>query len=147
MLERFFLLAMLLTSCVNNPANKVNRYTNENMMPPHGKIADSNFVSFIERFSNDSVFQLNRIKFPLKIKWYDILNDKDSSFYIEKNSIEFIDLRDKNNEQWERRIIIDESHSSAIVEMRGVENGLVVDYIFVWNGIGWMLVEINDSST
>lgn len=138
---------MLLTSCVNNPANKVDRNTNENIVSPHSEIADSTFANFIEKFSNDSEFQLNRIKFPLKIKWYDIVNDEDSIFYIEKNSVGFIDLRDKNNERFERRIIMDESHASTIVEIRGIENGLVVDYIFVWNGIGWMLVEINDSST
>lgn len=124
-------------------------------MPPHIILAkesiDSNFTFFIEKFSTDSSFQISRTKFPLKITWYDIDNDNDSIFYMYKSNFELIDFTKKKsttvNEQWEQKITIDTTNTSAIIEIKGIDNGILVKYFFEKINGAWLLVAIEDIST
>jgi len=52
-----------------------------------------------------------------------------------------------NYDQWEQMIVIDKNNTSATIEIRGIENGIMVDYLFEKVNEVWMLIEIDDSST
>ena len=112
---------------------------------------DNHFDVFIEQFSRDTAFQLKRIKFPLRIKQYDIENDKDTIIYKSRSVFEMMDFRKKKSlsslDQWKQEIILYKSQSKATIEIRGIENGIMVDYYFEKSDGKWMLVGIDDSST
>jgi hypothetical protein len=112
---------------------------------------DRDFNAFIEQFSIDSAFQLNRIKFPLPIKQYNIENDKDTIVYRQNSTFLKMDFRKKKSgsvhDEWKQEIVLDKSGTNARIEIRGIENGIVVDYFFEKRNGKWMLVRVNDSST
>jgi len=50
-------------------------------------------------------------------------------------------------DQWEKKIVVDKNNTSATIEVRGIDNGIMVDYLFEKINGTWMLIEIDDSST
>lgn len=129
------LLNILLISCDNNSTETTNRNTKEKQTVsiPSKETVDNNFNNFFEKFSSDSAFQISRTKFPLKIKWYDIENDRDSFIYMDGSNFEMIDFRKKNStghyDQWEQKIKVNGNNTSATIQIRGIENGIIVDYL------------------
>lgn len=157
MLIRYFitsiLLSILLISCDSTLTNTTNRHSNEpqTVTIPTKETVDNNFKTFIEKFSSDSVFQLSRTKFPLKIKWYDIINDRDSLLYKNRGDFEMMDFRKKKftgqYDQWEQKVVADKNNTSVTIEIRGIENGIMIDYLFEKINEAWVLIEIDDRST
>jgi hypothetical protein len=158
MLKRHFitslLLAILWTSCESSgSANTTSQQSRENQTVsiPTKEPVDNNFNDFIEKFSVDTTFQLSRTKFPLKTKWYDIDNDRDSLIYKDQSDFKMMDFRKKKTaspyDQWEQKIVIDKNNTSATIEIRGIENGIMVDYLFEKINGAWILIGIDDSST
>ncbi len=154
MIRRFYIaslfIAAILIACNDSSINSTSGLKNETKTSTKEDI-DGNFNDFIDKFSTDSIFQISRIKFPLKSKWYDLDNDRDSIIYKEKSNFKMMDFRKKKSaiqqDQWEQKIVIGKDHASATIEIRGIENGIMVDYLFEKiNGV-WMLIEIEDSST
>ena len=149
----WFLFVIMFMSCDNRSSNNMNSHPNDNksVLYPREENVDDNFSDFIERFSTDSVFQLNRTKFPLKTKRYDIDTDHDTVQFLERANFEMIDFRKTKSEgkydQWEQMIVVDKSGTTARIEIRGIENGIMVDYLFEKKTGIWMLIEIDDSST
>jgi hypothetical protein len=144
------LFITLLTACDNSSTNSTKRQSNETQTPTKESI-DNNFNDFIDKFSTDSAFQLSRTKFPLKTKWYDIDNDRDSIIYKKRSDFEMMDFRMTKSlgryDQWEQKIVVDKNNTSAKIEIRGIDNGIIVDYLFEKINDAWMLIEIDDSST
>lgn len=146
-------LVTMLNACDNSSTNSTSRQSNESQNPtiPTKEAIDNNFNDFINKFSTDSIFQVSRIKFPLKIKWYDIDNNRDSIIYKNIESFELMDFRKKKStgqyDQWEQNIFVDKNNTSATIEIRGIENGIMVDYLFEKIKGVWMLIEIDDRST
>jgi hypothetical protein len=147
-----FLLAVLLTSCNNCSPDTANGHSNETQtaVVPAKEAVDTNFNDFIEKFSIDSVFQISRTKFPLKVEWHEV-GERDSIFHIDKLEFEIIDFRQKKStgqyDQSEQYIVVDTSNTSAIIRIRGIDNGIRIDYLFEKINEAWMFVEIDDSST
>ena len=147
------LFVTLLTSCDNSSTTSTSGQSNDTQTStiPTKEAIDNNFNDFIDKFSTDSTFQLSRTKFPLKTKWYDLDNDRDSLIYRERSSFEMMDFRKKKStgqyDQWEQRIVVDKNNTSAIIGFRGIENGIMVDYLFEKINGAWMLIEVDDSST
>jgi hypothetical protein len=147
------LLVTLLTACDNSSTNSTSVQSNEAQTPTTTtkEAIDNNFNDFIDKFSADSTFQVSRTKFPLKTKWYDLDNDRDSLIYKDRSSFEMMDFRKKKStgeyDQWEQKIVVDKNNTSATIEIRGIENGIMVDYLFEKINGAWMLIEIDDSST
>lgn len=141
---------LLLFSCNSNTSDLTNiksGQTSDSLI--QNQIAHHDFNSFIEKFSTDTLFQISHTIFPLKITWHEI--ERDTIFYRGKSDVEFVDFRIKEYkgevDRWKQNIIIDESNKSAVIEIRGVDNGIHVDYIFKIINDAWMFVEIDDSST
>ena len=148
-----FLFIIILTSCDNSSTKTASRHHNKNLnaVIPTQDAVDNNFNDFIEKFSTDTAFQLSRTKFPLKTKWYDINNERDSLIYKERSEFEMIDFRKRKSiglyDQWEQTIVVDKNNASATIEIRGIENGITLDFIFDKINEAWMLIEIVDKST
>jgi hypothetical protein len=142
-----------LNACNNNSTNtnSQNGTKKQTVTLPTKEKVDNNFSDFIEKFSSDSSFQKSRTKFPLKINWYDIENDKDSIIYKDVSHFEMMDFRKKKSsgqyDQWKQEIVVDKDNTSAIIEIRGIENGIMVDYLFKKINEVWMIIEIRDGST
>ncbi len=142
---------LLLFSCNSNTSDFTNVKSGQAAMDSsiQNEIAYNDFNSFIEKFSTDTLFQISHTIFPLKITWHEI--ERDTIFYKGKSEVEFVDFRIKeyNGEvdRWKQNIVIEESKKYAVIEIRGVDNGIHVDYIFKIINDAWMFVEIDDSST
>jgi Domain of unknown function (DUF4348) len=147
------LAVALLTACNYNSTTSTNAQLDETHTPTIvvGEFAEDNFNDFIVKFSTDTAFQLSRTKFPLKIKWYDLENERDSLIYRDRSSFEMMDFRKKKStgqyDQWERKILVHKNNTSATIETRGIDNGITVDYLFEKVSGLWMLIEVDDSST
>lgn len=140
------LVLFLLLSCRNEPRN--NDSIPNTSVSVENKIDKRDFVEFIKRFSTDSLFQQLSIKYPVKITQYQLDFDTDTIMYRSNGELEMMDLRENKNvhNEWSQHIVV-ESNTAATVEARGLENGIMVDYIFKKDKGKWMLVEIRDSST
>ena len=106
---------------------------------------EENFNIFLNKFQKDSIFQKERIIFPLKCLSYDTENDSFSEIYINKNEWKYIDFS-KLPENYLKKIIKisdDEINYNFQIE----DTGVSVNYIFKIYNSKWYLVEIKDEST
>ena len=105
--------------------------------------APENFKKFWKSYTSDSVFQMERTKFPLPLTYYE---------YDEDNETEITE--DIGAEFWLFDNFVDESYKARtekendmyIVTKTGIENGIYVRYYFAVTDGKWYLVKITDSS-
>ena len=105
--------------------------------------APENFKKFWKSYTSDSVFQMERTKFPLPLTYYE---------YDEDNETEITE--DIGAEFWLFDNFVDESYKARtekendmyIVTKTGIENGIYVRYYFAVTEGKWYLVKITDSS-
>ena len=116
------------------------------------KNCNETFESFFDTFSSDSIFQKNRVKYPLKELYADdlesskmkvnlinISNYRYQDFTVDKNAM--------NNEYGKYTIEIDKkSESSVHYKHLGYDNGISITYKFNLIEGCWYLVEIEDMS-
>ncbi|PLB86108.1 hypothetical protein C0T31_07360 [Dysgonamonadaceae bacterium] len=110
------------------------------------------FSTFFENFNDDRIFQLKRISFPI----YAIVGNPDDEGLapmkevIEKQDWEYIDLSydstyvSRDYDQYLQRVRF--ASDSAIVELRGIDNGIYANYYFKQTNGKWFLVGIEDTS-
>lgn len=154
LLRHLFFWALIMTCAACNSDNRKTGVTQSKLLSPIQSgidPVDRDFNMFIEKFSKDSAFQLNRTKFPLRIKQYDIDNDKDTILYEQRSAFEMKDFRKKRSDgiydQWKQEIVFDENDTKAKIEIRGTYNGIMVDYYFEKKDGMWILMNIDDAST
>lgn len=105
--------------------------------------APENFKKFWKSYTSDSVFQMERTKFPLPLTYYE---------YDEDNETEITE--DIGAEFWLFDNFVDESYKARtekendmyIVTKTGIENGIYVRYYFAVTYGKWYLVKIVDRS-
>lgn len=110
-------------------------------------VPDFEFIDFLTSFSNDSVFQINHIKFPLPESYADSEKDyetvKKDITQNEWGHIKIVDSNDKllvlSN--------IDTKNKYRNVFYRGVENGIWVKFTFEKISGNWKLIKLEDYST
>jgi hypothetical protein len=113
---------------------------------------DDNFETFLNYFNEDSTFQASRIEFPLKGKVADYAKDYEFSEVIiqprEFRKLDFTyDPSSANREvdSYEQKLNV--KGNEAVIEIRGIENGIMADYFFEKRKGKWVLVTWEDSST
>jgi|SRR3954471_3659958 len=104
-----------------------------------------NFDLFIEKFSNDSEFQVSRINFPLNVETYDIDDESYEKSTIKKSEWKFFDL--KNLDEKKIRKINRDVDNNYILNIQIMDTGVFVDYIFKSKNNEWILIKIVDKST
>ncbi|MFM9948680.1 MAG: DUF4348 domain-containing protein [Saprospiraceae bacterium] len=151
-------LGILFFSC-GGSEKKQNQTTNASETPvwepavaqttiPDG--VDANFETFLSYFNKDSVFQISRIDFPFKIKENDS-DYKPVERIIQKSEWRKIDFSyDESSantefDRYEQKNVVD--GDKAVIEVRGIENGIMVDVYFEKKNGKWKLLTWVDSST
>lgn len=140
-----FFISTLLCSCNNKSRAKaeVNSLKNTTSLAKTQESEDFNI--FFTRFQKDSVFQKDRIIFPLKNLLYNtekasfdekMINEKEWRFMNFSNLPENYlgNITKSNNDEFNYNIQIEDT-------------GVSVNYIFKIHNNKWYLVEIKDEST
>ncbi|MBP8240317.1 MAG: DUF4348 domain-containing protein [Saprospiraceae bacterium] len=113
--------------------------------------ADRSFQNFLKHFNEDADFQKKRTRFPLAVAHYDIANDEMDTMSIAVESFQQLDLSKENikahRDEWTLKVVLHQNKIKAVVEIRGVDTGIFVDYHFEKQDGRWMLVFVEDSST
>lgn len=109
---------------------------------------DSKFETFIEYFNKDSLFQVSRIDFPLKVKASD--EDKEIETIITRSDFRMLNFGDKSAktreyDKYEETIKV--NGDKAVIETRGIDNGIFIDIYFEKKNGKWKLLTWMDSST
>jgi hypothetical protein len=117
---------------------------------------ENDFKEFLDKFNNDSIFQLESIRFPYISKYY--IYDEDSYYeYIKDSIVKFIYPKNHShllikepktnltNEEVEMTVEYLNSCSAQVI-LRGMDSDLF--YIFNFRNIDkrWYLIEIIDDS-
>ena len=108
---------------------------------------DAKFETFIEYFSKDSLFQVSRIDFPLKVKVSDV--DGESETIINKSDFRKLSFGDESArtrefDKYEQTYKV--NGDKAVIETRGIDNGIFIDTYFEKKNGKWKLVTSVDSS-
>jgi hypothetical protein len=111
---------------------------------------DDDFNVFIELFSKDSMFQISRIDFPLKVHESNLQKDYELSEKIIKKSVYrkrnfSYKIAESNIDTYSQEIKV--INDKATIEIRGNENGLMIDIFFEKQKGKWKLITWTDSST
>ena len=116
------------------------------------KNCDETFEEFFGQFAKDSIFQVNRIKYPLKWKYLNDVTDEELTIELVKyGSFNYIDFTNDEeaykNEYNKYSIDIDKNKDQVLYTLHGIDNGIYVIYKFNLIEDCWYLVEIEDEST
>jgi hypothetical protein len=149
MIKNVFLVIVFLGSIISACSFNDDNYS-ENT-DTSSQLLDDDFNRFLEEFSADFQFQLNRIKFPLKTTTFDSELNKEFVVLQSKSKFKQLDFRIVNSnskfDNWTQNRVVDKLKNSAEVQIRGVDNGIYIDYSFKKINNTWMLIEITDAST
>ena len=112
-------------------------------------VQGENFDDFFNKFRSDSIFQTERVKFPLTLVTWDI-DDNLATEEIDRENWRHLKLEYKDEfgtreidaYTQETKIYAD----SAKIELRGVDNGIHVDYVFNKVDGQWTLTTERDYS-
>ena len=138
---------MLLVSCWTKTHDTT---TDKNIDSLKNSLNEEDFDDFFDRFKTDSLFQVERVKFPMTLKSWDIDEDKPTTDEIEIGS--WRHLRFEYNDEYAKREIDAYTQKtkvfvdSAKLELRGVDNGILIDYDFIKLNGQWFLVSEKDYS-
>lgn len=138
------------TSTSNEPTNERTKLLQDTIPTSEPQMPDSSFNSFLVKFSTDKEFQLTRVDFPLNVKLLDI-EDNEEIIKISKEEWEHENLLDTANiktrdvDAYSQQTEL--ADSTATIKLRGIDNGIRIDYNFQQrNGI-WYLTDIFNAST
>ncbi len=147
------ILLMFLISCTQNRDKSSAETGNE--MAETVNITETEvekFDDFVEKFSNDEFFQLQRIKFPISVIVPDAGHEGMAPIQetIGRYEWEHLDLYYDSTfltrpfDQYYQVVrFIDDT---AIVEIRGIDNGIYADYYFELIDNMWFLVTLYEAS-
>ena len=144
----FILTILFFVSCgtkstdsptTNQRADSLTISTNNNQ---------EDFNEFFKKFTTDSLFQVERTKFPFRVIW--LTDDGETTHETEKENWthstfyyeESYASRQVEAYTQEMKIYAD----SAKLEQRGVDNGIYVDYLFIRDKGKWILFTGRDYS-
>lgn len=159
------LISFLFINCKNeiskNDNKKVEKPKIENIKTEKSapKITDENFEAFLKDFSRDSIFQINRVKFPLKVKEIDLesmeeINENKSGFKertilkSQYTKLDFTYQKDaltRELDRYSQKNIL--KNNIMTVEIRGIDNGLYSDFYFEKIDGKWFLKSWKEQST
>ncbi len=110
------------------------------------------FNKFLKRFSDNETFQLQRIKFPIDVIVPDMSHEGMAPIEesIGKYDWELLDLNydstylTRTYDQYYQVVRL--KNDTAVVEIRGINNGIYADYYFALIDEEWYLVTLYEAS-
>ena len=118
----------------------------ENIKISIPKNVDSDFKIFLNFFNKDSIFQISRVEFPIKIKDFneefelrERTVNKDE-YYLKKFDFNEINKTEIFNE-YKQTITLNDN--TALIEINGIENGIACEFYFkkindIWKLVSWI---------
>lgn len=119
---------MIAFACKNDSDSKIKT----------SSINDEKFSEFFEKFKSDSLFQIERVKFPWRIP-----TDDGKELLISRAewlhaNFEYRDeFATRETDAYTQRIV--EYGDTMKLEQRGVDNGIYVDFVFAKKENKWYL--------
>jgi hypothetical protein len=144
----FILTSLLLFSCGTKPTDSASSDQKTDSLTISKTTDGENFNEFFERFTTDSVFQMERTIFPFRVIW--MTEDGETTHKTEKEN--WIHSTFYYEDSYASRQVdaytqeIRQYSDSVILEQRGVDNGIYVDYKFIKNNGKWILFTGKDYS-
>lgn len=108
------------------------------------------FEVFFEKFKLDSVFQLERVSFPFLSESLDTDSDKYIVSHVQKDNWTFADfnydgsIATRGLDAYTQEAKV--KRDKAVIEIRGIDNGIWLDYTFEKHDDKWLLISEKDSS-
>jgi hypothetical protein len=148
----------LIVSCSRGAGKKNAEQGVEKMKSEaHSNFADQTasneeFEQFIQRFSTEESFQFERIKFPISVIVPDEAHEGMAPIQesIGKYDWEILDLTYDSTyltrpyDQYYQ--VVRFKNDTAVVEIRGIDNGIYADYYFALIDKKWYLVTLYEAS-
>ncbi|MTI26968.1 DUF4348 domain-containing protein [Fulvivirga kasyanovii] len=104
------------------------------------------FINFLKRFSSDSAFQVQHIQFPLPNYGVDYDNDYETTYdSIPSHNWAHWELTNKLEGMMSLNVATLSPYRKIF--LRGIENGIYIQYTFIRSGDSWRLIKIEDYST
>ncbi|MFA6838316.1 MAG: DUF4348 domain-containing protein [Dysgonamonadaceae bacterium] len=149
-LSFFFVLSCSQNSQKRNNENLNNSSSLAMIEKVQNKQKQENFYSFLDVFNKDESFQLKRIVFPITVLSSNITEDGMTmeNETISKYNWELLDLTydstyvTREYDKYEQNISF--RNDSAIVSLRGIDNGIYADYYFKLIENKWFLVTLDE---
>jgi hypothetical protein len=149
MIKNIFILAVLLMfSCGTKSTDSNGSDKSADSVTISGSNSLEDFNEFFKKFTTDSLFQVERVKFPWRLR---LTTDEGetveetsmedwtfSTFYYEDS------YGTREVDAYTQEIKI--NGDTATLQQRGVDNGIHVDYEFVMEKGKWILVSGKDFS-
>lgn len=139
-----------VTGTTSEPTKEQTELIEKSVPAPVSQLMDSSFDSFLIEFSNNETFQLTRVDFPLNVKIIDI-EDKEENISIIKDEWQHSNLLDtagiETQEYGKYSQTVEVTNSIATVKLRGIDNGIRIDYTFQLREGRWFLTKIFNTST
>lgn len=130
-----FIWIMLLTACGTKPVDTTTSNTS----------SEENFNEFFDKFKSDSLFQIERVKFP-----WTIPSEDDEKIVINKADWQHADFSYDDNfaareiDAYTQEIV---TYGDTVkIELRGVDNGIYIDFVFAKIDNKWFLYAEKDLS-
>jgi hypothetical protein len=149
LLNPILLFGLLLGSC-NNNSNLVTEIKSSETTALATVQKQENFDVFFNKFQKDSIFQIDRIDFPLKCYIYEsgsYMDDEGNVVDLDNSEIVF------EKENWNYQIFVGYKNfiskitdSEYNLELQIEDTGVSINYIFRLYNDFWYLVEIKDES-
>lgn len=145
-------------SSVEKDTTEVSSSTTQNVFQDnqanHELAGDTSFQIFFNEFTTDSVFQREHVQFPFLREWSDTDNDtgpdKFNREYVQKETWKFYNFyydksfATRGLDAYTQKTKVESDY--AVIEIRGVDNGIWIDYNFEKKSNKWMLISEKDSS-
>ena len=141
----FLVLLCLVCGCTNDKKSACDGKQIQSLENRNNTKDD--FVDFIEKFSSDSCFQKEHISFPFKfsnIYMGDDDKEKTTVSYINENEWLYNNICDTVIGSSE--VTVKVNKKKYIVEVRGKECGIIIDFLFKKVDDTWFMYEAVDSS-
>jgi hypothetical protein len=149
MTKSILILTFLLHfSCGTKPADSTSSDKKTDPLTISKTADGEDFNEFFERFTTDSVFQMERTKFPFRVIW--MTEDGETTHETEKEN--WTHSTFYYEDSYASRQVdaytqeIKHYSDSVVLELRGVDNGIYVDYKFIRDSGKWILFTGKDYS-
>jgi len=140
-----FLFSLLFGSCNNKPKNTAETNSFKDTTNLVLRQEKENSDIFFDRFQKDSVFQKDRIIFPLKNILYNTDTESFDEKMINEKEWRFMDFLNLPENYLKKITKLSDDEFNYNIQIE--DTGVSVNYIFKIHNDKWYLVEIKDEST
>lgn len=140
-----YLIIILLAGCKNNQEKTTDIIYLKDSVELQTEQVNENFDTFLSQFQQDSIFQKQRIVFPIKSSSYNTDTEMYEEGFINEDKWSFTNFTELPKKYIKELTKIDNNRYKYNLQIE--DTGVSINYIFSLNKEKWYLVEIIDEST